>query len=155
VCWCFVRTADGKCRLYVDPADKLQNTDLQWVCTPTNIASLHNAPISLYPELFLQQLVGIFQAHFLQKLLDTVSSSAIIIIIIIINIVIFVITFVQGIYNYIPERNYVSRLCSVTAVLYLQFMLHVMLFPMFNMFCTCTLALPAVCVCSAQYGCFL
>jgi len=34
----------------------------------------------------------------------------------------------QGIYNYIPERNHVSRVCSVVSVLYLQFMLHVMLF---------------------------
>jgi hypothetical protein len=151
-----VRTADGKCTVYVDPADKLQNTDLQWVCTPTNIASLHNAPVSLYPGLFLQQLEGIFEAHFLQILLDTVSSTAIIIIIIIIiNIAIFVITFVQGIYNYISETNHISRLCSVAEVLYLQFMLHVMLCPMFNMFCTFTSALPAVCVCSAQYGCFL
>ena len=42
---------------------------------------------------------------------------------------------------------------SVAAVLYLQSVLHVMLFPMLNMFCIFTSALPAVC--SAQYGCFL
>ena len=35
VCWWFLRTADGKCTVYVDPADNLQNTDLRWVCTPT------------------------------------------------------------------------------------------------------------------------
>jgi hypothetical protein len=34
----------------------------------------------------------------------------------------------QGIYNYIPETNHVSRVYSVAAVLYLQFVLHVMLF---------------------------
>jgi hypothetical protein len=28
------------------------------------------------------------------------------------------ITFTQGIYNYVPETNHVSRLCSVAAVLY-------------------------------------
>jgi len=39
-----VRTADGKCTVYVDPADKLQNTDLQWVCTPTSIAELIQLP---------------------------------------------------------------------------------------------------------------
>ena len=44
------------------------------------------------------------------------------------------------IYNYIPETNHVSR-CNVAVVLYLQFVLHVMLFRMLNMFCTFTLAL--------------
>ena len=34
----------------------------------------------------------------------------------------------QGIYNYIPEPNRVSRVCRVPAVLYLQFVLHVILF---------------------------
>ena len=64
-----------------------------------------------------------------------------IIIIIIIIIIILVITFMQGIYNYIPvkylltyllhgvpETNHVSRVYSVAAVLYLQSVLHVMLF---------------------------
>ena len=32
------------------------------------------------------------------------------------------------IYNYIPETKHVSGVCSVAAVLYLQFLLHVMLF---------------------------
>jgi len=50
------------------------------------------------------------------------------IIIIIIIIIIHVITFMQGIYNYIPETNHVYRVYSVAALLYLQFMLHVMLF---------------------------
>jgi hypothetical protein len=48
--------------------------------------------------------------------------------IIIIIIIILVITCMQGIYNYIPETNDVSRVYSVAAVLYLQFVLHVMLF---------------------------
>jgi hypothetical protein len=43
-------------------------------------------------------------------------------------IIILVITFMQGIYNYIPETNHVSRVYSVAGVLYLQFVLHVMLF---------------------------
>jgi len=39
-----------------------------------------------------------------------------------------VITFMQDIYNYIPETNHVSRVNSVVAVLCLQSVLHVMLF---------------------------
>ena len=34
----------------------------------------------------------------------------------------------QGIYKHIPETNHVSRVYSVAAVLYLQFVLQVMLF---------------------------
>jgi hypothetical protein len=49
-------------------------------------------------------------------------------IIIIIIIITPVITFMQGIYNYIPETNHVSRVYLVVAVLYLQFVLHAMLF---------------------------
>jgi hypothetical protein len=36
------------------------------------------------------------------------------------------------IYNYIPETNLVSRIYSFAAILYLQFTVHVMLFPFFN-----------------------
>jgi len=49
-------------------------------------------------------------------------------IIIIITIITLVITFMQGIYNYIPETNHVSRIHTVVAVLYIQFVLHVILF---------------------------
>jgi hypothetical protein len=38
----------------------------------------------------------------------------------------------QGIYNYVPETNHVSTVYSVAAVLYLQFIVHVMLLPMLN-----------------------
>jgi hypothetical protein len=57
-----------------------------------------------------------------------------------------VVTSMQCIYNYIPETNHVSMVYSVAAVLYLKFMLHIMLFPMLNMFFTFTSALPAVSV---------
>ena len=43
-------------------------------------------------------------------------------------IIIPVIIFMQGIYNYIPETNYVSRVYSIAAILCLQFGLYVMLF---------------------------
>ena len=38
----------------------------------------------------------------------------------------------EGAYNFILETNNVSRACSVEAVLYLQFLVYVMLFPMLN-----------------------
>jgi len=60
-----------------------------------------------------------------------VAAFAFIIIITIIIIIIRVITFMQCIYNYIPGRNHVSRVYSVAAVLYLQFVLYVMLFHTF------------------------
>ena len=47
---------------------------------------------------------------------------------VIIIIIIPLITIMQAIYNYIPETNHVSTVYSVAAVLYLQFVLHVMLF---------------------------
>ena len=56
-----------------------------------------------------------------------VINVSLIIIIIIITITIIIITFMQGIYNYIPETNHVSSAHSVAAVLYLQFLLHVLL----------------------------
>ena len=55
--------------------------------------------------------------------------------------------------THLQQTTFLWYIYSVAAVLYLQSVLHVMLFPLFNMFCTFTSALPAVC--SAQYGCFL
>jgi Na+/H+-dicarboxylate symporter len=52
--------------------------------------------------------------------------------IIIIIIPVIIITFMLSIYNYIPETNHVSRVYSVAAVLYLQFVLNVILFRMLN-----------------------
>ena len=46
------------------------------------------------------------------------------------------ITFVLCIYHYVPETDHVSRVYRVSAVLYLQFVLRVILFRMLNMFCT-------------------
>ena len=54
-------------------------------------------------------------------------ATAIIIIIIIIIITLYI-TFMEAIYNYIPETNHVSGVYSVAAVLYLQFVLHAILF---------------------------
>jgi hypothetical protein len=60
-------------------------------------------------------------------------------------IIIIIITFMLGIYNYVPETNLVSRVCGVTAVLYLQSVLHVILFRPSIIFRAFTPALPAVC----------
>jgi hypothetical protein len=60
----------------------------------------------------------------------------------------------QGIYAYIPETNYVPRECSVAAILLFLFMVHITLSPVLTLL-HFTLALSTVCVCSAQYGCFL
>jgi hypothetical protein len=43
-------------------------------------------------------------------------------------IFILVITFMHGIHNYTPETNHVPTVYSAAAVLYLQFVEHVMLF---------------------------
>ena len=69
-----------------------------------------------------------------------------------------------GIYDYIPEANHVSRVYNFAAVLNLQFVLHVVLFLLWNMFCTFILALSIVCVqcpiqlfffsCSSLISCF-
>jgi len=42
---------------------------------------------------------------------------------IIIIIIIICITLMNGIYNYLPKANYICRVYSVAAVLYLQFVL--------------------------------
>jgi len=49
-------------------------------------------------------------------------------------LLLFVTPSMQGIYIYIPGINRVPTVYSVAAVLYLQFVPHVMLFPVLNMF---------------------
>jgi hypothetical protein len=51
---------------------------------------------------------------------------------------------------YLKQTTSLRYIYSAAAVLYLQSVLHVMLFPVLNMFCAFTLA-----VRSAQYGGFL
>jgi len=48
--------------------------------------------------------------------------NIIIIIVIIIIIIIIIISYMQGIYTYIPETNYVPREYGVAAILFLLFM---------------------------------
>jgi hypothetical protein len=54
-------------------------------------------------------------------------------IIIIIIIIIILISFMQGIYTYIPETNYVPRQYSVAAILLFLFMVHTSLAPVLNL----------------------
>ena len=77
-----------------------------------------------------------------QKVSQFHDSYKIIIIIIMIMmmiiIIIPVIVFMQGVYNYIPETNHVSAVQRVAAVLYLQSVLHVMLFVRYIQCCSCS-----------------
>ena len=75
-------------------------------------------------------LTSVFKAYTLMTCAHTTCMIIIIIIIVVVVIIIInpVITFLQGMYNYTPITNHVSRVYSVAAVLYLQFVLHVMLF---------------------------
>ena len=57
----------------------------------------------------------------------------IIIIIIIILLLIIIISFMQGIYTYIPETNYVPREYSVAAILLLPFMMLISLVSVLNL----------------------
>ena len=49
-------------------------------------------------------------------------------IVVVVVVVVVIVAFKQSIYSYIFETNHVSRVYSVTAVLYLQFVICVMLF---------------------------
>ena len=53
--------------------------------------------------------------------------------IIIIIIIIIIVSFMQGIYTYIPKTNYVPREYSVAAILLLLFMVLISLVPMLNL----------------------
>ena len=72
----------------------------------------------------LESVIKIFRFYTLVLLLLLLLLLFFIIII----IIILVIAFMQGIYNYTPETNHVSRLRNIAAVLYLQFVLRVKLF---------------------------
>jgi len=74
----------------------------------------------------------------------------------IINIIIIIIItiFMQGIYTYIPETNYVPREYSVAAILLLLFMVFISLVSVLNLLYFYISTLSKY-VCSAQYGCFL
>jgi hypothetical protein len=69
--------------------------------------------------------------------------------IIIIIIIIIIISFMQGIYTYIPETNNVPKEYNVTAILSLLCMVPISLVRVLTLQCTFTLALSEVC---AQCG---
>jgi hypothetical protein len=48
-------------------------------------------------------------------------------------IIIIIICFMQGIYTYIPETNYVPRKYSVAAIVLFLFMVHISLAPVLNL----------------------
>jgi hypothetical protein len=49
----------------------------------------------------------------------------IVVVVVVVVVIILVITFMHGIYSYIPETNHVSRIYCVAAVLYIQFVVMV------------------------------
>jgi hypothetical protein len=61
----------------------------------------------------------------------------------------------QGIYNYIPETNHVSRAYTVTSVAYLQSVLHVNVISPVKCILYFHISTFRGCVCSAQCGCCL
>ena len=81
-------------------------------------------------------LTSVFKAYTLMTCAHTICM------IIVVVVVIPVITFMQGMYNYTPETKYVSGVYCVTAVPYLQFVLHVMLFHLWNTLLLLLLLLP-------------
>jgi hypothetical protein len=51
------------------------------------------------------------------------------------------ITFMQIVYNYIPETHHVSRVHTLAAILWLQFVVRVMLLAVINVLCFYVIAL--------------
>ena len=61
-------------------------------------------------------------------------------------IILLFIAFMRVIYKYTPEKKSLCRVNTVAVNLWLQFVLHVMLFRPWNIFCTFTFALSVVCL---------
>ena len=89
--------------------------------------SLNTLKPEVYPNNFRSSLPHRKQTPYALHGLNGFEFKDVIIHIVTI-IIILIISFIQGIYNYIPEINHCSRVHSVAAVLYLQFVLHVTLF---------------------------
>ena len=125
----------------------------QFVITPTCFDLSWSSSGNLLCEFFINARTGITLS---------LLECGIIVIIIIIIIIFFVITFMYGIYDYLPETNHVSRVYNVAVPMYLQFVLHVMLFrPVKYVLYFCistfrsTCAVPNMAVfCSSLISCF-
>ena len=52
-------------------------------------------------------------------------------------LLLFIITIMQDIYNYIPKTNNVPREYNVTTIMWLQFLVPVMLSTLINVLCCC------------------
>ena len=91
----------------------------------------------------------------------TVTDKVNDIVAIIIIIIIIIISFMQGIYNYIPETNYVPREYSVAAILLLLFMVLISLVSVLNLLYFCISTFRSMCAvpnmtvfCSSLTSCF-
>jgi len=105
------------------------------VCAVHNVAVFCSSLTSCFPGMLLTYFLNDFEivpvAHIISGItfVFTFHSAVFIIIIIIITII----SFMQGIYTYIPETNYVPREYSVAAILLLLFMVHISLVSVLNL----------------------
>ena len=68
----------------------------------------------------------------MHQFINPANDVSITLLLLLLLLLLLFITFMQGIYNYVPETNNVSRVYSFAAILYVQFLLQIMLFPMLN-----------------------
>jgi hypothetical protein len=88
-------------------------------------------PVQL--EIFILLYIGCCVFIIWTLFVNQSSIIIIIIIIIIVIIIIIIVSFIQGIYTYIPETNYVPREYSVATILLLLFMVIISLVPGLNL----------------------
>jgi hypothetical protein len=69
-----------------------------------------------------------------------------------INVIIF--DLIEGVCDYIRRTNHVYKVRNVAPIQWLQYTVHVKLFPTIKVLCF-TLVLPGICLCGAYFGCLL
>ena len=107
---------------------------------------------SLVP--LLVSLLYIYLPNILILIVLLLRMMIIIIIITIIIIIIIIISFMQGIYIYIPETKYVPKEYSVAAILLFLFMVLISLVPVLNLLYFYISTFRNMCA-VPKYGCFL
>ena len=80
------------------------------------------------------------------QLLNQRVTIIIIIVVVVVVVVVVVISFMQAIYTYIPETNYVPSECSVAAILLLLFMVLISLVSVLNLLYFCISTFRSMCV---------
>ena len=85
---------------------------------PSNFIQVSQRPQTCYMETSL----SFFKHHYKIRWTQQITKRNF-------NVLLFIVTSMQGIYNYAIETNNVSSVHNVVAMLWLPFMVHVMLFP--------------------------